>query len=283
MSSETLSLYFQLQEGRKADLEVVAQAALAWAEGVRAAAKAIDPHANVRIEMVDAHESSLIFNNIIRFLEDHIETKLKRIEQGGEKLKRTRKLAIGLAMFLLVTGPSTWDLYFGDGEFTTEDRETLKQLAETALADEDVGTARRKFYKALERDPSIVGVGVKERPSDKAIVLVPSNQFPEGAGLWDLEEQVQERVSRRELEVVLVKPALTRTPRSWTFKVPGLPEFDAVMRDENVLKRGGLPEEMHDGITMRIRLLIKEELIDGEWRVARGGRSVEKVLYPEIS
>jgi hypothetical protein len=281
-ADETLSLYFELREGEKADLEVVAAAALAWVEGIRAAAKAIDPGADVRVEVVDAKESSLLLNNLVKWLETRVEPQLERIERGGERLKRTRKLAAGLAFFLLVTAPATWDLYFGDGDFTEEDRAALLELTELARQDESVQSARRKFYKSIERDPSITGVGVKERPDDKPIIVVPSDRFAEGGGLWDQEEFVQERTIFKELEVILVRPALTKTPRAWTFKIAGLPEFDATMRDPAVLRRGGLPEEMHDGITMIIRLKIEEELVDGEWRVARGGRSVDRVISPAV-
>jgi len=37
MADGSISLYFQLKPGEKADLEVVATAALAWVEGLRAA------------------------------------------------------------------------------------------------------------------------------------------------------------------------------------------------------------------------------------------------------
>lgn len=58
-TSSDLSLYFQLKKGEKADLEVVAAAALAWVDALRAAAIAIDPDAELKVEIVDAEDASL--------------------------------------------------------------------------------------------------------------------------------------------------------------------------------------------------------------------------------
>ncbi|OYX72940.1 MAG: hypothetical protein B7Y81_04270 [Caulobacter sp. 32-67-35] len=81
---------------------------------------------------------------------------------------------------------------------------------------------------------------------------------------------------------MLVRPTLTHTQRPWTFKVEGLPEFEAIMRDPVVLEAIGSGNymEMREGIPMRLRLEVKEELVDGEWKVQRGGRSVVRVLAP---
>lgn len=283
MTADTLSLYFELRPGEKADLEVAAAAALAWAEGVKAAARVLDPDAEVRIELIDATESSLGINTVLKWLEKNIEPHLERIERGGHRLPRTRKLAIGLAVMLVVTGPQTWDFYFGGEPFTAEDREALNTILEQTRSDPDVKAARKKFYKTIERDPAISGVGIKERPKDAPVALVPSNQFAEGGGLWEAEELVEARTTYHVLEVVLVKPALVHTPRAWTFRIDGLPEFEAVMRDETVLaaiKEGGLPGLMREGITMKVRLQVKEVFVDGEWRVVRGGRSIVRVLEP---
>lgn len=76
MSDETMSLYFQLAPGEKADLEL-------------AAARAIDPDAIVRIELIDADEARLSFNTIMRWI-DSLASHLTRMERGFEKHKRVR-------------------------------------------------------------------------------------------------------------------------------------------------------------------------------------------------
>ena len=92
MSDGEISLYFGLQEGQKADLEVVALAALEWVAGMRAAALELDPGAQIRIEFVDAVESSLRLNAIF----DWLEKQLEQIQVGSGRYPRLRKLAIAL-------------------------------------------------------------------------------------------------------------------------------------------------------------------------------------------
>ncbi|THD74358.1 MAG: hypothetical protein E7812_18715 [Phenylobacterium sp.] len=285
MADGALSLYFQLKPGEKADLEVVASAALAWVEGLRASARAMDPDAVVQVEIVDADESSLLINAILKWFEKTVEPKLDRLARGAEKLPRTKQLAITLAAFLVITGPETYDFYFGKDKFTAEDRKHLEELLAQTRDNKDVQAARRRFYRAVERDPSIVAVGVKEAPDGEPVAIVPGRLFAEGGGLWEQDEDtIQERITRPEIEVVLIKPALVHDPRAWTFKPDGLPEFDAVMRDPEVLQamRTGLPQSMREGITMRVRLEVKEVMVDGQWKLVRGGRSVTKVISPPL-
>jgi hypothetical protein len=59
-----ISLYFKLKEGHKADLEVVAAAALEWVAAARAAAREIAPEAQIRIELIDASDGSLKINTV---------------------------------------------------------------------------------------------------------------------------------------------------------------------------------------------------------------------------
>ncbi|OYX72941.1 MAG: hypothetical protein B7Y81_04275 [Caulobacter sp. 32-67-35] len=176
MSDDRVSLYFQLKAGEKADLEVVARASLAWVEGMRASARALDPEAQIKVQIVDADESSLILNAVMEWVENNIEARLERLERGGSKLPRTKKLAIAIAGFLIFTGPPTYDFYFGDPDFTDEDRAVLNKLAEQARSDPDVIVARKKFYRTIEADPSITAVGIKELPGGEPIAMVPSSQ-----------------------------------------------------------------------------------------------------------
>jgi hypothetical protein len=277
-----LSLFFELAEGRKADLEIISAAAIAWVETLRAAARAIEPESDVKVELIDADEGSLIYNTVVDWFERNVEPKLERIQRGSGRLPRSKKLLLGFAPFLLVTAVPTYDHYFRDGQFTDSDRDMLKRIEH----DITVEAARRKFYRTLEREPAITAVGVKEHRGDEPLALVPSSAFPEAGGLWAIEhdgDQVQ--ITNPVLEVVLVKPALVHTPRAWTFKPQGLPEFDAVMRDPVILRAiqsGGLPVRLQEGIPMTIRLEVREVLVDGQWKLTRGGRSVIRVISPKM-
>jgi len=286
MGDSQISLYFQLREGEKADLEIVSAAAIAWVESLRAVARAYDPHSDVKVELVDADESSLIYNTLIDWFERNIEKRIERLERGSGRLPRTRKLALALAVFLIVTGYPTYDFYFGEEGFTDEDRQMMQDILEQARKDPAVETSKRKFFRTIEREPSITAVGIKEHPKSEPLVIVTSDRFAEASGLWVTDDSdVPEQVTHPVLEVVLVKPALVHTPRAWTFKPEGLPEFEAVMRDPLVLKaiqESGLPERLREGIPMTIRMEVREVLVDGQWKLVRGGRSVIRVISPKL-
>jgi hypothetical protein len=278
-----LSLYFKLKEGEKADLEVISSAALAWVETIRAAVKEIDPSADVRVELVDAEEGSLRFNTLI----DWLGNKLEDAEERPSRRWRVYRLFLAFIIFVPTVGIPTWDFYFGDDrtELSEEDRALLAELVERAAVSHSVEAPRRRFYRTLERDRTIEGVGIAESRDDPPAVMILSDRFAEMSGLWAPEEDVETtRTTRPVLEVILIRPALVHTPRSWTFKPDGLPEFDAVMRDPRVLnaiRSRGIQERMREGIPMTIRLEIRERrLADGTWHLVRGGRSVIEVISP---
>jgi hypothetical protein len=62
---EPLSLYIGLVAGRKADLEIIARASLAFASAIREVAYAVDPSLELRIELVSGTESSLSLNSLL--------------------------------------------------------------------------------------------------------------------------------------------------------------------------------------------------------------------------
>lgn len=63
-----VSLYIDLEEGRRANLESVARAAVAFAAAVRETAFVLDPSMSVRVELVDSTEGSVSLNALIRSL-----------------------------------------------------------------------------------------------------------------------------------------------------------------------------------------------------------------------
>ena len=124
MSDGEISLYFGLKEGQRADLEVVAAAALEWVEAVRAAAREISPDAHVRIEIINAAESSLRLNAVLEW----IEAQLTRLDEGTARYKRLRKLAIALAIFVPTVGVPTYDFYFSAKPTATLNEQDRKLL-----------------------------------------------------------------------------------------------------------------------------------------------------------
>lgn len=286
MSDNKLSLYFELAPGQKADLEIVASAAIAWVEAIRAAAQAVEPSSDVKVELIDADESSLIFNTLLEWFDRKVGRHIERTAEGWDRLPRGRKLALGLITFVATTAVPTYDFYFGEDGLSDEDKAFIEDALERTRDDPAVQTAKRKFYRTVEREPAIRAVGVSEEPRGRPLAIIPRDAFPVEGGLWqEMEGDIQERVVTNVLDVVLVKPALVHTPRSWTFKPDGLPEFEAVMRDAKVLRAisdNGFPETLREGIPMTVRLEVREVMSGGQWKAVRGGRSIIRVLSPKI-
>ena len=185
-------------------------------------------------------------------------------------------LAIPLISFILATPRPL---------LSAEDRERLDELLERIRNIPEIEARRRNFFRTLERDPSISGVGMAEGRRDPPTILVPSTEFAERGGLWALEEDKQERTLYPILDVTLISPTLLKRPRRWAFQPEGLPEFTATMKDKRflaALEESHVREKLRTGIQMTIRLEVKETKVDGDWVVKHGGRSVIEVILPKI-
>lgn len=284
LQGDGLSLYFRLRDGEKADLEVVSAAAIAWVETIKAAAAISEPDSRIRVELVDADESSLIYNTLVRVLRA-AESGIDSVAVGYESLPRARRIALGAVPFLIFTAGPTYDTYFGADDLSEEEATEVHAIIDQARENQQVRVAGRRLYREVEREPIIEALSVRETATGPDIAQVEAKHFAEAGGLWDSpEEDVTERINHPILQAVLVKPALVHSPRAWTFKPDGLPEFEAIMRDPAVLNamHTGLPERMREGISMTLRLEVREVLVDGKWKLIRGGRSVLKVIDPPI-
>lgn len=278
----TLSLYFQLKEGEKADLEVVAQVALSWVEALRAVAQEIEPETQIRVELIDAAEGSLKLNTVLDFIEKHI----AKLEAGSGRHPRLRKLALALAIFLPISGYPTYDFYFGEHsvELSEQDRAVLTEILKEVQGRPEVEQKKQKFYRSLEKDPTIKGIGFSEHRDDKPSLIVPSSQFAERGGLWQIaEEEPPNRTIYPVLDVTLISPVLVKKPRAWLFQPDGLPEFSAKMQDSRflaALEEDHVRERLRIGIKMTIRLKVEEKNVGGVWQAK--SRAVIEVISPRV-
>lgn len=284
MADNSISLHFGLKEGTKADLEVVAEAALLWVETLRAAAARIDPNAKIRVELIDADEGSLRLNTILEWME----AQLTRIDEGSSKYPRLRKLALALALFVVLEGPSKYEDYFGDDtlRLNDQDRRLIEQLLERTKGAPEVEEPKKKFFRVLERNPAISSVGVSEERKQAPFALVPSSQFAERGGLFAVLDDDGERTDYDILDVILVSPVLRNEQRSWQFEqLEGAIPFSAVMKDARflaALDESHIQERLRSGIRMTIRVETKRRRVGGVWIVKRGGRSVVEVISPQV-
>jgi len=69
---EPISLYLELEPGTVADLEVVAQASLAFAAAIREIAFVLDPSIEVSLKLASGTEGSLSLNTIVRTVKERL-------------------------------------------------------------------------------------------------------------------------------------------------------------------------------------------------------------------
>lgn len=282
MQATPISLYLDLEEGQKADLEVVARASLAFAATIRQVAAILDPSIEVRIEFASGTPGSLSVNSLIR-----------AVRQMAGKRPRLTAIALGvLAFFVDKGGGYTFDLVM-DYLRSKDAPEAAKLLSNAEM--EEIAAAvvkvvegdvakeqRQEVYRELQRDPAIIGVGATLQPGTRPAVVVPRSEFVERAGgVVSKVETIARRTSDQVMPVVLISPVLKPVPRSWKFQYGSLPEFGATMKDQDFLQAmvaGGIPVPLKAGIEMVIVLEIKEELEGEVWVVKE--RNVVKVLSP---
>ena len=282
-----ISIYFGLERGRSANLEVVAEASIAWVSAIREMALIVDPSLDVTVEIVDGDQGSLWLNTLTA-----IESKLERIEAGGLKWPRLWALAKGLAFIVIATplqigAEDVFRAVASDNpevvaRLSPEDRRELIQDFKKALREDVARPQKQQFFKSAEKDTSIKAIGVSELRRHPPALLVRREEFVRYATLGTVEEAVDNVRKRTEMwDVTLISPVLENAERSWRFLRPGMPELGAVMRDKAFLRaieHGGLHVELRKGIQMEIEIQFRERLEEGVWMTLE--RSVLKVIRP---
>lgn len=262
MSEQPITLYFDLEPGQKADLEVAARAAIAWSRAIKELAFLIVPETEIAIELRSGSESSLGLNALIRALK-------RRVPR--ERLKLVAK---GLALFFL-GGISQYALEQGlDAIFDPsgdELRLTPDELAAILRAAQSpqVQVHIVEVYREIEREPAIKAVGVTTEAGTRPSHLVPREEFVSRSRLPEPVVETSDRRSRKTgMEAILIRPVLSgATDRKWRFHTEH-GEQSFVMADDEFLARtrgDGAPLPMVAGLRMHLEVTLTEDLIDGVW------------------
>lgn len=283
---DAIGLYFDLKPLEVVDLEVAAKAAIEWARAVKAASTAVDPSFEYRVGLIAAEPGSSRW--LARIERSPINQIAKDFVSGWQALPVVMRVAIGLAVVIPTTAVPTAKYWLGDDGFSDTQKAELREMLAEARADPEVIVHRKAMYSEAQKDPKIIAIGggAADEVDWKPEFMLPSSQFPEVAGLFDLDTQetVEERTIRKTMDVVLVTPRLENAKRAWVFRQEGLPgSFSAVMADPEflaALDSSAIQERLRLNIPMRIVLEVIESKEDGEWKVKRRGRSVVKVLSP---
>lgn len=267
MEETSITLYVDLRQGSRLDLEAAANASLAWARMIRAVGQSIDPMGDWAIEL----ESSLPGSQKIK--------SFIRMKVGGD-LRTLIVGAVGAALFFLVKETVSWGvaevLDYLKGPDAPAEVQTLTEEELVVIADRIAailqGTAGKEeaveVFQALEADPDVTGVGATTGSGGKPAFIIPRAAFPtrrETDGMVEPEERTQ----TERMEIILIRPVLAaRTNRRWGFQTR-LGAFGAPIHDEEFLKalvEGRLNVPLAQGILMDVDLEISEEKIGGVWR-----------------
>lgn len=285
-----VSLYFDLEPQTSADLEVVAQASIAWVQALREIAYIVDPSVELAVEIVDGDEGSLWINTILKLGEKTV----RKIEKGGRKYPRLNALAKALAIVVImtplnVTAEEVWKKVVHEApEAAKLDPQDKKEIIDSivkALKPDVAAHQKRAFFSAVVRDRKVraVGVGSTSRTKPSAVVKASAvKAFLDAPIASGDDEDTRSWVDT--LDVTLVSPVLENSERSWRFLAPGMPEFGAKMKDREFLdaiEHGEIHEELRQGIEMTIVIRFTARRRRGIWKTV--DRSVIEVKRPSLN
>lgn len=283
MIDDRLSLYIGLEEGRSADLGVVASAALAWEGLVKEVFALIGPGSAVRIELVNSTEGSLKLNTLIQAI--------SRVK--GQNPKTIAAIYAILAFFALApfihaqTDLGDWlakQVGHEDG-FNDTQKQEMRDTIDRALRDNAAREQKRAVFAELSRDPAIISVGVMTDPTPnvRPDVTIPRADFSRLRGLVVDEPPMERRTVKKTITATLVSPVLKGQERAWRFQEDdGSDEFSATMRDPKMLAALDEPHgvTVTVGTEMTLDVSDREEKEDGVWQVLR--REIKRVHNPEL-
>jgi hypothetical protein len=227
---ETISLYLELEPGKKADFEVVGRAAAAFAEVVREIAFNLEPGLEIKLEFDSGTEGSISLNGILKSPAD--------------------KRAAVIAIAVVVGGWFVQDLRtYGVGKFMDA---YLMPEQKNALSDDDIDRIAKRLknvmdgklakepaqqvYRELERDKAIKSVGTVTKVGTKPPNPVPREQFQTVAGvLPSVQTTPKKRKKTTRERLTLISPVLIEGKRHWRFQT-GAGESGYAIDDEKFLK-----------------------------------------------
>lgn len=287
MQEVPITFYIRLDQGERADLEVVSRSALAFAAVVKELAYLLDPSASVRVEAINAEDRSFGLNTIAKIYFD-VKT---AVAAGAKKSPKIAMLAAYVAL-RIINNAVDWSqdqvMDWLSGNDAPPIVQTLTDAERRALADDIVEKLRKgaaqqeanRVFQAAAQDPKIDGIGVTSVPGKRPTVIVPRASFDaysNGGSAETLPSDGERRVTQHHIEATLISPVLVSGDRRWKFKAP-TGEFGAAMKDEPFVEEflsGTANIRIKAGLVMDIELEVSEVRKDEAWVVEQ--RTVTKV------
>lgn len=270
---ETINLYIDLEEGKLADLEVVARASIAFAEAVKEIAYIVDPSLSIRLEIESGTEGSLSINSVIKTIQETVVDKL------------TARIIIItiLTWFAQETASAVWTIAIEDvvkpsSQLSDEDADKVAKKVKDLLDARVGGKQAGEVFKQLEKDKAVKGVGVGVVKGARPRVVVPRENFSDFYKEKQIEQAIQERTRPERMALTIISPVLQENHNKWKFlSRDGM--ISADIADEafvQSLVRGTIGIPMKGGIMIIADVDNKEKFTDGVWVIQ--SRTITKVV-----
>ena len=167
MHSEPVSLYLDLHEGEKADLEVVARASLAFAAAIKEVAYVLDPSMDVRIELASGTEGSLGLNALVKAIK----------KKTGAVERDTLKAITIVILAWFAKDAADW------GANKIFDALAKGHATDSAaLSDDDINRIAERVTKALDGFPYPANAGSATDRGTRRCLTAPASLAP--ATIW---------------------------------------------------------------------------------------------------
>lgn len=158
-----------------------------------------------------------------------------------------------------------------EAKLTNEDIKRIAEAVKNVERSKTVTNPRREFYRAVEPDTAITGIGATpDQIAKPPKVIIPRSEFKglsgndsDNGNLKDPEQ----RVHTERLELVLVQPPLIESNRQWRFVSNGN-EFGAKMLDETFKKQvleGATDLKLAGGVILDVTLETTQDNNAGVW------------------
>lgn len=285
LSQGAITLYFDLERGECADLEVAARAAIAFSQLVKEIAFNIDLGSNLSVQLKSGTEGSLSLNAIITF---------------GRDLKNRYPYSCTIILTVLVwlaADARSWTtgkiLDAIKGSDAPAAVQILSETQQNELAEKVAkiinggagAQSRARIFEEARNDPAIKGIGSTCTPGKRPENIIPREEFLElSTPTHPIEIGSRYRQNKEILPVTIIRPYLKAKEAKWRFQYGSMPEFSATMKDKEFLKAledGEISFPLKVGSEMEIELVTEQVFKGGVWKTQN--RTVVKVLSPKLS
>lgn len=293
MPSFPLSLYIDLEQDQKADLEVAARAAIAWSKSIKESAYIFDPSAEVEVKFISGTESSLSLNSAITFItKSDVKTYVKTTVAAalvsatwhivGVTTDYMTEAALEAMeaeqLVYYVADKAGIDISDEIKNMSQEEVNALAERIASELKNESRREQSKQIIRELQKDPAVRGVGITPKPDRKPSFILNRDKFSEATSSVTEEGGESSRNVHVEQRLKLVAPRIVEDNKVWRFQGPE-GEIGFYVEDTEFKHRfthGQLDLDFEKEVVVTALVRYEQKLQNGIW--VNKKRYIEKVL-----